>query len=252
MPVTHLVVLHGCCMAPKTKRMVIGESIDSGVGVGVSENRVVAPYYTCVLNSTLRKAGVGRTVLPKDCRVSQPRHPHPEAEQSLLKQRSEYLTDLQEEEEAYIDAMTGVRQVPKSGFDPASLPVELVGPIEWGLEEFVHLRMPEIAGYLAHPTLRDSTLKRLAEQLPREPYVLVAHTLGSVIAYELLHRSLSTGTSAIRLPNAFVTVSSPLGLKTFTDRLPDSSKVADAMPTAWLFPSSETPTRNRFWKSRAN
>jgi len=233
MRTTHLVVLHGCCKAPKAKRTVVGESVYSGVAVGVPENRVIAPYYACVLNSTLLKAGVARTVLPQDCKVFQSRHPHREAEKRLLRQRSEYLTDLQEEEEAYIESLTGARRLMNGKVDLTPLPGDVTAAVEWGREEFVHLRMPDVTAYLAHPALRDSTLDKVAEQLPSEAYVMVAHSLGSVIAYELLYRALSSGARGVRPPNAFVTVDSPLGLKTFTDRLPDAKKVADAMPY-WL------------------
>ncbi|MBM9506903.1 hypothetical protein [Actinacidiphila acididurans] len=75
--------------------------------------------------------------------------------------------------------------------------------------------LKQVSGYLLDPVTRLKTRRRVSELLTGEVEVVVAHSLGSVVAYEAL--------CAVRLRHrvrAFVTVGSPLGIRNLIfDRL---------------------------------
>jgi len=52
---------------------------------------------------------------------------------------------------------------------------------------FLMNRMPEIQRYRANPEIRAAVRARCLEQLPKGDLVVVAHSLGAVVAYDLLH-----------------------------------------------------------------
>ncbi|MFG3319742.1 serine peptidase [Streptomyces sp. NPDC048171] len=86
---------------------------------------------------------------------------------------------------------------------------------EWLMEWFMVRFAKEVAAYQRRGPARDAVQQRLREALDRNrPDVLIAHSLGSVVAYETLHQD---GTPLLPL---WVTVGSPLALpKAVFDRL---------------------------------
>ncbi|MCX4715084.1 serine peptidase [Streptomyces virginiae] len=78
---------------------------------------------------------------------------------------------------------------------------------EWLMEWFMVRFVKEVAAYQRSGPARDAVQQRLREALDRhQPDVLIAHSLGSVVAYETLHHD---GTPPLPL---WVTVGSPLAL----------------------------------------
>lgn len=78
---------------------------------------------------------------------------------------------------------------------------------------------PEVAWYVTVERLRRGVLDYLKDrssELP-DPFVLVSHSLGSIIGYEAVAKG-------ILRPKALVTVGSPLAWTTIRDRLPDRSE----------------------------
>ncbi|MEV5909533.1 serine peptidase [Streptomyces chartreusis] len=86
---------------------------------------------------------------------------------------------------------------------------------EWYMQWYMARLAKEVVAYQTPGTVRAEVQRRLSEAVDlHRPDALVAHSLGSVVAYETLHR---TGTPHIPL---WVTIGSPLALpKVVFDRL---------------------------------
>jgi hypothetical protein len=70
----------------------------------------------------------------------------------------------------------------------------------------------QVRRYLQEPEIRKNAVQRVLDAVVADTRVVVAHSLGTVVAYEALASS--------RLPVAFVTLGSPLGLRgLISDRL---------------------------------
>lgn len=97
------------------------------------------------------------------------------------------------------------------------------------LENFVS----ETAAYFFKEGLREKIKSRLIDQLrirPDQSVTIVAHSQGSVIAYEVLS-TLTKGTASI---DALVTIGSPLGIREVQDFLvPDTLKIP-AVVSRWV------------------
>jgi hypothetical protein len=74
-------------------------------------------------------------------------------------------------------------------------------------ERFVKSALSQVSAYLTDDVIRDAAIRRVLEAVGPETRVVIAHSLGSVIAYEAAH-DLPTD-----LP-LLVTMGSPLGLRT--------------------------------------
>ncbi|MCU0775491.1 MAG: hypothetical protein MUC74_13630, partial [Ideonella sp.] len=118
------------------------------------------------------------------------------------------------------------------------------------LEEFI----PDVAGYFFKPALRERIRQRLRDQLalpPDQPVAIVAHSLGSVVAYEVLSALAGPGRDAAAASGrgapsaastgpldlrAFVTLGSPLGIREVQDFLvPDRREAPPAVPRWFNF-----------------
>jgi hypothetical protein len=80
-------------------------------------------------------------------------------------------------------------------------------------ERFVAKSLSQITRYLGDETIRQTAQRRVLDQVGPETRIIIAHSLGSVVAYEAAHaldRSLPL----------FLTLGSPLGIRTIVyDRL---------------------------------
>ncbi|MGW0516769.1 hypothetical protein [Crossiella sp. NPDC003009] len=74
-------------------------------------------------------------------------------------------------------------------------------------EQYFWQALGQVAQYFTEPDTRNQIVERLTAQLGPETKIVVAHSLGTVVAYEALHRL------AHPLP-LLVTLGSPLGLRT--------------------------------------
>jgi pimeloyl-ACP methyl ester carboxylesterase len=79
----------------------------------------------------------------------------------------------------------------------------------------VDLFTRDVFVYLTLPGVRRKIDRVVDEALGAEPCVVVAHSLGTVVAYNVLRRR---GTGGLVCPR-FVTLGSPLGVKAIKDRL---------------------------------
>lgn len=83
----------------------------------------------------------------------------------------------------------------------------------WAIETFIR----DTAAYFFKPGMRQKIRQRLSDQLPTDgtPVVIVAHSHGSIVAYEVL-RALEAAQVEVQ---ALVTVGSPLGMEEIQDLL---------------------------------
>lgn len=159
-------------------------------------------YFTCRLNSTVLAAGAP-VVLPKDC--SPPAFAFPDVAESAQSaaQVQDFRLSLERE---VAEAMAAERGIQSSA---------IMG--DWGMRKLISkLAGPDAAWYITIPRLRIPVLEELESDLRTvsTPYILIAHSLGSVISLELLSRGL------ISMPDTFVTVGSPLAWGAIRRRLP--------------------------------
>lgn len=118
----------------------------------------------------------------------------------------------------------------------ASLVGKLQRQLSWlaarsGLDELtIGLIFRDVAAYLSHPEIRDAVLRAVMETLPSSGrMVLVSHSLGTVVAMDLLTR-LDTFVDVPLL----VTVGSPLGMDAVYDRLLVGGPRRPAHVSTWL------------------
>jgi subtilisin family serine protease len=93
----------------------------------------------------------------------------------------------------------------------------------WLARWLTDMMLPDVYDYLFDRPARERMLDSLADRLRGggEPFVIVAHSLGSVIAYELLRR-FKPGDCDVAL---FVTLGSPLGMQEIRDHLEEDGKL---------------------------
>ena len=102
-------------------------------------------------------------------------------------------------------------------------------PKEW-VTRMIMTRMPEIQRYRANPALRAAVRDSCLAQLPDGEVILVAHSLGSVVAYDLLHY----------LPNtthieALLTIGSPMARRSWRTTLdPYRGHFPTGSVTTWV------------------
>jgi pimeloyl-ACP methyl ester carboxylesterase len=84
------------------------------------------------------------------------------------------------------------------------------GLADWVAEQATSAVLPDVHDFLFHPARRRSMTRPLRLELGRGPgpFIVIAHSQGSMIAYDVLRR-LGPATPAVAL---FVTLGSPLGL----------------------------------------
>jgi len=94
----------------------------------------------------------------------------------------------------------------------------------WLSRWLTDLFLPDVHEYLFDADAREKMLDSLADRLRGggEPFVIVAHSLGSVIAYELLRRFTPEDCNVA----LFVTIGSPLGMQEIQDYLEKGGKLS--------------------------
>ncbi len=102
-------------------------------------------------------------------------------------------------------------------------------PKEW-VTRLIMTRMPEIQRYRANPALRAAVRDRCLAQLPSGDLLLIGHSLGSVVAYDVLHY-LPKDTHVELL----LTIGSPMARKPWRSTLaPYRSRFPTAAVTSWI------------------
>ncbi|MFT4216445.1 MAG: hypothetical protein QM619_04570 [Micropruina sp.] len=85
--------------------------------------------------------------------------------------------------------------------------IRWLAPVGFGFAAaFVKRALREVSLYLTDPTIRGTAQNRVLEQIDDETQLVIAHSLGSVVAYEALHRTDQKV--------SLITIGSPLALRT--------------------------------------
>jgi hypothetical protein len=201
----NVVVVHGCCKGPLDEAWVAQESTEAAEAVGATRAVIRTPYYACALGSVVRQDGHAIS-LPIECIdpiTPQVEEPHDDSDWDLaLRER---LTDP--ENANRIAALTG-----SVGNEVPNLPIDLNGSADVGLLGFwVTAKMTDVHAYLSgghQPEAKDSVWEAISGAFPRaiqSDYVLIAHSLGSIVCADLMQRGV------MPRPSTFVTVGSQLG-----------------------------------------
>ncbi len=80
----------------------------------------------------------------------------------------------------------------------------------------------DVYAYLTNPTIRRTIENIVAEKFKQGPYLVIGHSLGSVVGYNVL-RALPSDVSVVK----YITVGSPLGLKAIKTKLEIPLKMPD-------------------------
>ncbi|MGM5022180.1 hypothetical protein [Tardiphaga sp. 367_B4_N1_1] len=115
----------------------------------------------------------------------------------------------------------------------SSLDQAMPGITSWTLRKFLNTVYVYITDGDVRNTI-DGIILNEADIVDGEPALLVGHSLGSVVAYNLLNKR----------PNiswrGFVTLGSPLGIRAITDRLPSNTPRIPRLKNSWADHSSST------------
>jgi hypothetical protein len=96
-------------------------------------------------------------------------------------------------------------------------------------ERFVNRSLKQVTKYMSDAEMRTIIQERVAHHLEDDTKVIVGHSLGSVIAYEVAAKRLAS-----RLP-LLVTIGSPLGLRSIIyDRLEPQPPIFPALVDRWV------------------
>ncbi len=100
-------------------------------------------------------------------------------------------------------------------------------PLGAGLAgKFVNRALSQVARYLTDETIRSGAQDRVLTLIDNDTRLVIGHSLGSVVAYEALHRTDH--------PTALLTLGSPLGLRTIVyDRLQPRPPHVPPAVTSW-------------------
>ncbi|MFR9751326.1 hypothetical protein ACL02S_09845 [Nocardia sp. 004] len=100
-------------------------------------------------------------------------------------------------------------------------------PFGFGLaQKFVVSALSQVVGYLTDEKIREYAQQRVLEQIGPDTRLVIAHSLGSVVAYEALHHTDH--------PVTLLTMGSPLGLRTVIyDRLRPQPTIVPKSVTDW-------------------
>lgn len=110
---------------------------------------------------------------------------------------------------------------PRSPFDFA--------PKEWVTRQLIR-RMPEIQRYRAFPGVRAAVRASCLEQLPDDHVIVVAHSLGAVVAFDLMHY-LPKGTHV----DLLLTIGSPMARRQWRETLaPFRGEFPTGLVTSWV------------------
>ena len=122
------------------------------------------------------------------------------------------------------------RQGPRAALRPAMnglARLRSFAPFGAGLAgKFVDRALSQVARYLTDDTIRSDVQDRVLSLIDESTRLVIGHSLGSVVAYEALHRT--------HHPVALLTLGSPLGLRTIVyDRLHPQPPHVPTAVTRW-------------------
>jgi hypothetical protein len=90
----------------------------------------------------------------------------------------------------------------------------------------VNRTVAQVSRYLTDESIRETAQNGVLGLIDEQTRVVIGHSLGSVVAFEALHRA--------HQPVAFITMGSPLGLRTIVyDRLRPQPPHVPACLTSW-------------------
>jgi pimeloyl-ACP methyl ester carboxylesterase len=102
-------------------------------------------------------------------------------------------------------------------------------PKEW-VTRFLMSRMPEVQRYRAQPEVRAAVRARCLEQLPKGELILIGHSLGSVVTFDMLHY-LPKDTHVTLL----LTIGSPMARRGWRETLAEfRGRFPTGLVTSWV------------------
>lgn len=210
-----LVMIHGIGNAGSSAAQIRKEWIDALVKGGAERAQIeaagpVAAFYGDILSAG--KSGAGFGMLPS----VDPKKAAFLAESAALL-RSAYQTGLLKRAKA-------MALSPSLSAEAAF--AELVeGPIPFDPRQALGL-LDEVYDYLTKPGLRDAIDKRVAKVFTNDAPIIVAHSLGSLVAYRLLWARAKAGLPATK---RLVTIGSPLSFPNVRKLLRDRFEFPDGL-----------------------
>lgn len=188
-----LLIVHGCCKAENPERnarsKIEAENAQAASWLEGSFGDLYTAYYTCTLNQEVRRLGHQldgqRFPLPGDC------EPPPRIVDDA--DHAEFAAWLGGLEQGM--AMLGGDGAPEESSDAQQ---------GWAdVHTYLH---PHQQGALGpRVPFRAPVWEAVAADIPPRPYVVIAHSLGSLVAVDMVREGLLE-------PDALVTVGSPLGI----------------------------------------
>jgi subtilisin family serine protease len=105
---------------------------------------------------------------------------------------------------------------------------------KWITREFVR----DVAAYFYDAGMKQAMQARLRELLipERAPYVVIAHSMGTVISYDVLHDVAKDG-----LIRDYITIGSPLGIQEVQDHIRHPLAVPKGLRSWWNFADASDP-----------
>ncbi len=191
-----LLIVHGCCKAEDPERnaraKIEAENAAAASWLEGSFGDLYSAYYTCTLNQEVRRLGhqLGgqRFPLPGDC------EPPPRiVEDADHAEFSAWLNGLDQ-------GMAMLR-----GDEADQPPARDRGVQEGWADVHTYLHAHEQGALGPRVPFRAPVWEAVAANIPPEPYVVIAHSLGSLIAVDMAREGLLQ-------PEALVTIGSPLGI----------------------------------------
>lgn len=192
-----LLIVHGCCKAENpernSRRKIEAENAESAQWLEGSFGALYTAYYTCTLNQEVRRLGHrlrGEAFpLPEDCEAP-PAVPEPVGHDEF----ASWLLGLEQ----------GMTLLAGQGADIPSGQEQDRAEAGWA-DVYTYLHAHEQGALGPDVPFRRPVWEAVAVDIPPRPYVVVAHSLGSLIAADMVREGLLR-------PAALVTIGSPLGV----------------------------------------
>lgn len=206
---TKVVVLHGCCKGTRSADSVRLESTTAAIAVGADERSIRSSYYTCDLDRVVIADGHD-TPMPEQCDAPRTLHVEKRHDDSrwedAIAERLEDPTNRQNIARLLDKSVESFPDSPSASGLPALGPdnFRVLGP--WVGSWFIEFHVYVSGGH--QPEGRQAVWDAIGRDfsgLDGGDYVLIAHSLGSIISASLLQGK------EIPQPAAYVTVGSQLG-----------------------------------------
>jgi hypothetical protein len=206
----HLILVHGRRQKihdPAALKAMWVEALQSGAQkAGVkwpADVKVSLPYYGDTLDSLSRRRYGNPEAVDEDA-------PDPESEPYVREITDEYRHKFPAQpDEVDIDEIVKHKTPGVLNTKPAAMLLRMLDKhLPQMSRETIKGIVRDVWAYLTRPGIQDEIDRVVAREFTEQPAVVVGHSLGSVVAYQVLR----TDPRALKVP-LFVTIGSPLGIR---------------------------------------